>query len=51
MSLLLLMVHAPQRIGSPILGIVIPAVILLISCWVTWALYKHFSEGDDGGSD
>ncbi len=46
-----LLVQAPQRIGSPILGLVIPAVILLISCWVTWALYKHFSKEDDGGPE
>ncbi len=31
-------------IGSPILGIIIPAVVLLVSCWVTWALYKHFAK-------
>ena len=40
----LLLVEQPQRIGSPIIGIVVPAVILVISCIVTWALYKHFAK-------
>ena len=43
MSLLLLAQEA-QRIGSPWMGVVIPAALLIFSCWVTWALYKHFSE-------
>jgi len=41
---ILLLAQETQRIGSPILGIVIPGVILLVSCWVTWALYKHFAD-------
>ena len=48
---LLLLVQQTQRIGAPWMGVVIPAVILLVSCWVTWALYKHFSEDGDGESD
>lgn len=40
----LLLLQETQRIGSPVLGIVIPAVILVVACWVTWALYKHFAE-------
>lgn len=40
----LILAQETQRIGSPILGIVIPGVILLVSCWVTWALYKHFAK-------
>ncbi len=40
----LLWFQQTERIGSPVLGIVIPAVILLVACWVTWALYKHFAE-------
>jgi hypothetical protein len=32
------------RIGSPILGVVIPAVVFVISFVLTWALYKHFSR-------
>lgn len=35
---------APERIGGPLWGIIVPAVILLVALWVTWALYKHFSE-------
>lgn len=38
------LLDAPQRIGPPWMGVVIPAVILILSCWVTWALYKHFSD-------
>lgn len=41
---LLALVPAPERIGGPWMGIVIPAAILLLSCWVTWSLYKHFSD-------
>jgi hypothetical protein len=33
-----------ERIGSSILGIVIPAVILLMSVIFTWLLYKKFSK-------
>ncbi len=44
---LVLLVYASQRIGAPWMGIVIPAAILVFSCWVTWALYKHFSGGKD----
>ena len=40
----LILAQETQRIGSPILGIIIPGVILLVSCWVTWALYKHFAK-------
>jgi len=32
------------RIGSPVLGIIIPATILLISFILTWLLYRHFSR-------
>jgi len=40
------------RIGSPILGIVIPAVVFLISFVVTWMLYRHFSRtSPPGGKD
>lgn len=31
-------------IGSPILGIILPTVIFLISFIVTWLLYRHFSS-------
>jgi hypothetical protein len=33
-----------QRIGGPLWGVIVPGVILLAALWVTWALYKHFSE-------
>jgi len=32
------------RVGAPILGIIIPAIVFVISFVVTWALYKHFSK-------
>lgn len=32
------------RVGSPILGIIIPAMIFIISVVVTWMLYRHFSR-------
>jgi hypothetical protein len=40
----LLLAEQPQRIGGPLWGIIIPAVILLVSIVVTWALYKHFAK-------
>lgn len=40
----LVLAEQPQRIGGPMLGIIIPAVILLVSAIVTWALYKHFAK-------
>lgn len=33
-----------KRIGHPALGIVIPAVIFLISFLVAYLLYRHFSK-------
>jgi len=35
-------------IGSPLLGIIIPAAILVISIAATYLLYRHFSKGEDG---
>ncbi|MFQ5822790.1 MAG: hypothetical protein ACE5JB_01915 [bacterium] len=32
------------RVGSPILGVIIPGVILIISLVLTWMLYRHFSR-------
>ena len=32
------------RLGSPILGIIIPAVVFAISFVLTWVLYRHFSR-------
>jgi hypothetical protein len=34
-------------IGSPILGIIIPAAIFLLSFWVAWACYKYYSRKKD----
>lgn len=36
--------EAPARIGNPILGWIIPAVVFLISFVLTWMLYRHFSR-------
>ena len=35
---------ANTKIGDPLLGIIIPGIILLISMLLTWALYKRFSK-------
>jgi hypothetical protein len=32
------------RIGKPILGVVIPSLVFVVSFVVTWILYKHFSK-------
>lgn len=37
------LIFLTERIGSPVLGIIIPAVILSISIITTWMLYKKFS--------
>lgn len=34
----------PERIGAPWMGVVLPALMLLVSFAVTWALYRHFSR-------
>ena len=33
-----------SRVGSPVLGIIIPAIIFLISFVAAWMLYRHFSR-------
>jgi hypothetical protein len=33
----------PERIGHPILGYVIPAVIFIVSFLVAYLLYRHFT--------
>lgn len=38
------LLEQPQRIGGPLWGVFVPAAILLVALWVTWALYKHFSD-------
>jgi hypothetical protein len=40
----LLFLQQAERIGDPVLGIIIPAVILVISIITTWMLYKRFSK-------
>jgi hypothetical protein len=39
-----LTVPAPQRIGHPVLGVIIPALILLVSFISTWLLYRYFTR-------
>ena len=34
----------PARIGPPILGIIVPAIVFVVSFVLTWMLYKHFSR-------
>jgi len=34
-------------IGHPILGVIIPAVVFIVSFWVAWACYRHFSRKDN----
>lgn len=38
------LILSTQRIGDAWLGIVIPALILGISVFFTWILYKRFSK-------
>jgi hypothetical protein len=33
-----------ERIGDPLLGIILPLAILAISFWVAWALFRKFSK-------
>jgi hypothetical protein len=41
---MLLVLLDATRIGKPILGVVIPLLIFIISFGVSWLLYKHFSK-------
>lgn len=34
------------QIGPPVLGIIIPAAILVVSFLLTWILYRKFSRKD-----
>lgn len=38
-----LLLH-PARLGHPLLGWLIPAVVFLISFVLTWLIYRHFSR-------
>ncbi len=33
-----------HRVGLPVWGIVIPALVFIFSFGITWLLYKHFSK-------
>jgi hypothetical protein len=34
----------PERIGHPVLGYIIPAVIFIVSFLVAYLLYRHFTR-------
>lgn len=36
-----------SRIGKPILGILIPMFVFIVSFVITWILYRHFSKHVD----
>lgn len=38
---------ALERLGSPILGVIIPALIFLVAFSLTYWLYRRFSRGMD----
>ena len=40
------MVLMATRIGSPILGIIIPAIIFTLSFFVTYLLIRHFMKNN-----
>lgn len=40
----LLLQSERQPIGDSSLGIIIPLIVLLVSMFLTWWLYKHFSK-------
>jgi len=42
--MIMILVQTAQRIGSPILGVIIPAAIFAISFLVAFILYKHFTK-------
>ncbi len=44
MRMLMLILNQNTKIGDPVLGIIIPGIILLVSVVLTWALYKRFSK-------
>ena len=43
---MIFLLQPAMRIGSPILGVLIPMAIFLVSFLVTWLLYRHFSKQD-----
>ncbi len=38
------LIETVQRIGNSILGIIFPTLILGLSIFLTWLLYKKFSK-------
>jgi hypothetical protein len=42
--MLTILLQALERIGSPVIGILIPGLVLLLSIVLTWLLYNRFSE-------
>ena len=40
----MLLLQQLPRIGSPVLGYIIPAVIFGVSFFVAWVLYKRFTR-------
>jgi hypothetical protein len=43
-EMMLILLQETTRIGHPILGYIIPALIFGISFAVAWALYRHFTK-------
>jgi len=41
---MLLIIAQTVRLGAPVLGILIPALVFVTSFVVTWLLYRHFSK-------
>ncbi len=42
---------ALERLGSPILGVILPALIFLVAFFLTYWLYRRFSRGMDEQQD
>ncbi len=42
---------AAARIGSPLLGVIIPAAVFGLSFWVAYSLFRRFTRRTDGGNE
>jgi len=42
--MIIILITKVDRIGAPILGYIIPALILLVAVGLTWMLYRRFSK-------
>lgn len=42
--MLLMLAQATTRIGSPLLGYIIPAAVFSLSFFIAFYLYKHFTQ-------